>query len=69
MSVTVDVPEAMTEKDIVCVFIDDEGRMSKVKGQKNADGTYTFITGHFSTYALMTAEEADAAIAAQSEEE
>lgn len=65
--VTVDVPETMTEKDIVCVFIDDEGRMSKVTGQKNDDGTYTFITGHFSTYALMTAEEAEAAIAAQND--
>ena len=41
--------------------------MSKVTVQKNADGTYTFFTGHFSTYALLTAEEADAAIAAQND--
>ncbi|MDY3239681.1 MAG: DUF6273 domain-containing protein [Anaerovoracaceae bacterium] len=68
VSVTVDIPETMAEKKIVCVYIDDSGRMSKVKGQKNADGTYTFTTGHFSAYALMTAEEADAAIAAQKEE-
>ena len=65
VSVTVTVPKAMAEKEIVCVYIDENCRMSKVKGQKNADGTYTFITGHFSTYALMTAEEADAAIAEQ----
>lgn len=68
VAVTVTVPKDMAEKKIVCVFIDDTGRMSKVKGQKNADGTYTFFIGHFSTYALMTEEEAEAAIAAQKEE-
>ena len=68
VAVTITVPKDLAEKKVVCVFIDDNGRMSKVKGQKNADGTYTFITGHFSTYALMTEEEADTAIAAQKEE-
>ena len=68
VSVTVTIPKEMSEKKVVCVFIDDNGRMSKVKGQKNADGTYTFFTGHFSTYALMTEEEADTAIASQKEE-
>ena len=68
VSVTVAVPETMAEKKIVCVYIDDSGRMHRVKGQKNADGTYTFMTGHFSAYALMTKEEADAAIAAQKAE-
>ncbi|MGN0134569.1 MAG: hypothetical protein ACI4AO_07565, partial [Anaerotignum sp.] len=51
----------------VCVYIDDNGHMSKVEGQKNADGTYTFFTGHFSTYAILAEEEADAAIAEQTE--
>ncbi len=37
----------------------------KVSGVKNADGTYTFTTGHFSTYAVMTAEEADKVIREQ----
>ena len=68
VAVTVTVPKDMAERKVVCVFIDGNGKMSKVKGQKNADGTYTFITGHFSTYALMTEEEADTAIAAQKEE-
>ena len=68
VAVTVEIPKNMASKEIVCVYIDDDGRMSKVKGQKNADGTYTFTTGHFSTYALMTEEEADTAIAAQKEE-
>ena len=68
VAVTITVPKDLAEKKVVCVFIDDNGRMSKVKGQKNADGTYTFITGHFSTYALLTEEEADTAIAAQKEE-
>ena len=67
-AVTVSIPATMAEKEIVCVYIDDNGSMSKVTLQKNADGTYTFFTGHFSTYALMTAEEADEAIAAQKKE-
>ncbi len=69
VAVTVAIPKDMAEKKVVCVFIDENGKMSKVKGQKNADGTYTFFTGHFSTYALMAEEEADTAIAAQQKEE
>ena len=67
VAVTVTIPKEMADKKVVCVYIDDDGRMSKVKSQKNEDGTYTFITGHFSTYALMPEEEADTAIAAQKE--
>ena len=68
VAVTVTVPKDMAEKKVVCVFIDENGKMSKVKGQKNADGTFTFVTGHFSIYAIMTEEEADTAFAAQKEE-
>ena len=67
VAVTVALPKAMADKKVVCVYIDDNGHMSKVEGQKNADGTYTFVTGHFSSYAIMAEEEADAAIAAQKE--
>ena len=67
VSVTVTLPKTMAEKKLVCVYIDDQGHMSKVEGQKNADGTYTFTTTHFSTYAIMAEDEADAAIAAQTE--
>ena len=67
IAVTVALPKAMAEKKVVCVYIDDNGHMSKVEGQKNADGTYTFFTGHFSTYAILAEEEADAAIAEQTE--
>ena len=67
IAVTVALPKAMAEKKVVCVYIDDNGHMSKVEGQKNADGTYTFVTGHFSTYAILAEEEADAAIAEQTE--
>lgn len=69
VAVTVAIPKEMAEKKVVCVYIDDNGKMSKVKGQKNEDGTYTFTTGHFSTYVLMPEKEADAAIAAQQKEE
>ena len=67
VAVTVALPKAMADKKVVCVYIDDNGHMSKVEGQKNADGTYTFNTGHFSSYVIMAEEEADAAIAAQKE--
>ena len=69
VAVTVAIPKEMADKKVVCVYIDDNGKMSKVKGQKNEDGTYTFTTGHFSTYVLMPEKEADAAIAAQQKEE
>ncbi|MGN0721726.1 MAG: pectate lyase-like adhesive domain-containing protein, partial [Anaerovoracaceae bacterium] len=58
VAVTVALPKAMADKKVVCVYIDDNGHMSKVAGQKNADGTYTFNTGHFSSYAIMAEEEA-----------
>ncbi len=67
VTVTVALPKAMADKKVVCVYIDDNGHMSKMEGQKNANGTYTFVTGHFSSYAILAEEEADAAIAAQKE--
>ena len=63
--VTVALPEALKDKEVVCVYIDEDGNYVKMEGKKNADGTYTFTTGHFSTYAVMTEEEADKVIAEQ----
>lgn len=37
----------------------------KVDGTLNDDGTYTFVTGHFSTYAVMDKAAADRDIADQ----
>ena len=65
VKVTVALPAALKDKEVVCVYIDDKGNYTEVAGTKNADGTYTFNTGHFSAYAIMTAEEADEAIKAQ----
>ena len=65
VKVTVALPTALKDKEVVCVYIDDKGNYTKIAGTKNADGTYTFNTGHFSTYAVMTAEEADKVIAEQ----
>ena len=65
VSVTVNVPKSLSNKKVVCVYIDGQGNYHKVAGKLNADGTYTFTTGHFSAYAVMPEEEADAAIAAQ----
>ena len=65
VAVTVKLDAALSAKDVVCVYIDDNGVYHKVNGQKNADGTYTFTTGHFSTYAVMSTEEAEKVFAQQ----
>lgn len=67
ISVTVNVPKSLSNKKLVCVYIDENGLKHMVDGQLNADGTYTFTTGHFSTYAIMAEEDAEAAIAEQKE--
>ena len=64
-SVTVNVPDSLKGKKMVCVYIDGNGNWHKIPGELNANGTYTFTTEHFSTYAIMSEEEADAAIAEQ----
>ena len=65
VAVTIKLDAALNAKDVVCVYIDDNGVYHKVNGQKNADGTYTFTTGHFSTYAVMSSEEAETVFAQQ----
>ncbi|MCI6854273.1 MAG: InlB B-repeat-containing protein [Firmicutes bacterium] len=65
VAVTVNVPNSLKGKKMVCVYIDENGYWHKVPGQLNANGTYTFTTEHFSTYAIMSEEEADAVIAEQ----
>ena len=65
VSVTIKLNAKLAAKDVKCVYIDDNSVYHGVKGQKNADGTFTFKTGHFSSYAVMTAEEADKVILAQ----
>ena len=63
--VTLALPAELKDKKVTCVYIDEKGRYKKVKGEKNADGTYTFVTGHFSTYAIMTEDAADKVMAKQ----
>lgn len=67
VSITVNVPKSLSNKKLVCVYIDENGLKHRVDGQLNADGTYTFTTGHFSTYAIMTEEDAEKAIKEQKE--
>ena len=67
VSVTVKLSSALAAKNVVCVYIDDNGAYQKVNGQKNADGTFTFTATHFSTYAIMAEEEANTVLAAQDE--
>ncbi|MBR5229632.1 MAG: hypothetical protein IKW01_02155, partial [Firmicutes bacterium] len=43
------------------------GHWHKVPGKLNADGTYTFTTAHFSTYAIVEEADAEDTITAQKE--
>ena len=65
VTVTVAVPDEMKDKKLVCVYIDDEGKYFKIGGTLNEDGTFTFGTGHFSTYAIMPEADADKVIKEQ----
>ena len=64
-SVTVKLSAALAAKDVICVYIDSNGVYHKVNGKKNADGTFTFTTGHFSSYAVMPEEDADKVLTEQ----
>jgi len=69
VQITVNLPKQLKNKKLITVYIDDNGHMTKVDGQVNKDGaTYTFTTGHFSTYAVMEEADVDAAIAKQKAE-
>lgn len=59
---------ALKDAALTCVHIDDNGIYTKVGGAKNNDGTYTFTTTHFSSYAIMAESEADEIIAEQTTE-
>ena len=65
VSVTVKLNSKLAAKKLTCVYINDNGIYRKVAGKLNADGTYTFKTTHFSSYAIMPVEDADAIIAEQ----
>ena len=69
-TVTVPVSEELAGKKIVCVYIDENGKYTKMEGKLTADGkSYTFTTGHFSTYAILEEAEADAVIDEQNKAE
>lgn len=59
VTVTIKPSATLNAKEVICVYIDDNGVYHRVDGKKNADGTYTFTTGHFSTYAIMSVEDAE----------
>ena len=65
VKVTINLSKELVAKDVVCVYINDNGIYTLVEGVLNADGTYTFTTGHFSEYAVMAKEEADKTMAEQ----
>ena len=65
VSVTVRLNEKLAAEDTVCVYIDEYGIYHMVTGSRNQDSTYTFVTGHFSTYAIMVRSNAEKIIAEQ----
>ena len=70
VTVTVPVSQELADKKVVCVYIDENGKYHKVDGAINEAGThYTFTTGHFSTYAVMSEEDAEAVIKQQTADE
>ena len=69
-TVTVPVSKELAGKKIVCVYIDDNGKYIKIGGSLSADKkSFTFTTGHFSTYAILEEAEADAVIDEQNKAE
>ena len=65
VSITVKLNNSLATEELTCVYISDGGIYHKVNGTKNTNGTYTFITGHFSSYAIMALDEADKVISEQ----
>lgn len=64
-TIVVAVPQALSGKKIACVYIDANAHYHKVPGKLNTDGSYTFTTEHFSSYAIMEAAAIEESIAAQ----
>ena len=64
-TIVVAVPQALSGKKIGCVYIDANAHYHKVPGKLNTDGSYTFTTEHFSSYAIMEAAAIEESIAAQ----
>lgn len=63
--VTVEINDNLKKKKPVCVYIDGKNLYHKIKSRLDKDGRFTFITKHFSDYAIMAEADADKAIAKQ----
>lgn len=63
--VTVEINDNLKKKKPVCVYVDGKNLYHKVKSGLDKDGRFTFITKHFSDYAIMAEADADKAIAKQ----
>ena len=54
VEVTLPAPENAAEFDTLqVVYIDDDGNVTPCETRVNADGTVTFVTDHFSHYAIV----------------
>ncbi len=66
VSATVKLPKDLADaKEMTCLFLDSNGRLYRVKGQTNGDGTFTFETGHFSRYKVLSVDDANKAFKEQ----
>jgi hypothetical protein len=58
VEVTLPIPENATEySKLQVVYIDDEGKATPCETRVNEDGTLTFVTDHFSYYAIIGVSE------------
>ena len=54
VKITIPVPAEAGENDkLVVVFVDDEGNITPCETVRNEDGTLSFVTDHFSCYAVI----------------
>ena len=59
VEVTLPAPENAEEYDALqVVFVDDDGSVTPCETRVNADGTVTFVTDHFSYYAIVGVQDA-----------
>ena len=68
-TVTVEIPTKLTGKKVAAIHIGDDGKIEHLKGQEvtvNGKKHYQFDTPHFSTFALVDAEEIGLEVAEES---
>lgn len=53
VTLSIDLPETLKDQEVEVYYVDDAGAKHLVEGSKAENGTITFDTDHFSTYAVI----------------